>query len=168
MDQRANTPSHLDDRHLGRLDALEDELGDAVALVDLEVVVAEVEQQHAEQAPVVAVDDAGTDIDAVLDSWMYKGGRDGRWEGSVGDEHWRGEARRLRTQTAAGRDAAIAAIGDGELEARRDNLAGALGNDDVLRGVQVVAGRRGAATRGRACRGRVETHEELRGGHHGW
>lgn len=56
---------HLD--HLGRIDALDDELRDAVALGDAEVLVAVVEEQDLHLAPVVGVDDAGARLNGVLD-----------------------------------------------------------------------------------------------------
>lgn len=58
--------THLDDLHLGRGDPLEDELGDAVACLDLEVGIAQVEEEDAQHAPVVGVNHTGTNVDAVL------------------------------------------------------------------------------------------------------
>jgi hypothetical protein len=55
---------HLDD--IGRVDALEDELGNAVALLDLVVRLGVVEEQHLHLAAVVGVDDARARVDEVL------------------------------------------------------------------------------------------------------
>lgn len=52
--------------HLGGDDALEDELRDAVALLDLVVGVGVVEQQHLDLAAVVGVNDARASVDEVL------------------------------------------------------------------------------------------------------
>lgn len=54
----------LDD--VGGHDALQDELRDAVAVLDLVVGVGVVEEQHLDLAAVVGVDDAGARVDEVL------------------------------------------------------------------------------------------------------
>lgn len=54
----------LDD--VGRDDALEDELGDAVAFLDLVVGLGVVEEEHLDLAAVVGVDDARARVDEVL------------------------------------------------------------------------------------------------------
>lgn len=56
----------LDLDHGRRVDALDDELGDAVALLHLVVGLAVVEQQHLDVAAVVGVDDARARVDEVL------------------------------------------------------------------------------------------------------
>jgi len=48
-------------------DALEDELCDPVPCGHLEILVAQVEQDHTDVAPVVGVDDACPDVDALLE-----------------------------------------------------------------------------------------------------
>lgn len=60
--------------HVGGVDALDDELGDAVALADRKVGVAVVEQQHFHLAPVVGVDDARARVDEVLGGQAGAGG----------------------------------------------------------------------------------------------
>lgn len=55
---------HLD--NLGRVDALNDELGDAVTLLDLEVGVGVVEQQDLDLTAVVGINDAGAGVDEVF------------------------------------------------------------------------------------------------------
>ena len=52
--------------NLGGVDALNDELRDAVALLDLEVGVGMVEEQNLDGAAVVGVDHAGARVDEVL------------------------------------------------------------------------------------------------------
>lgn len=56
------------------VDALNDELGDAVADLDLKVGVAVVEEQHLDGAPVVGVNDAGARVDEVVDGEAGAGG----------------------------------------------------------------------------------------------
>lgn len=56
----------LDFDHLGGVDALEDELGNAVAFLDGEVDVAVVEQEYLDLSAVVGVDDARSGVDKVL------------------------------------------------------------------------------------------------------
>lgn len=56
----------LDLDNLGGVDALEDELGDAVALLDLKVGLAVVEEKNLYLASVVGVNDTGARVDEVL------------------------------------------------------------------------------------------------------
>lgn len=62
----------LDD--LGGVYALDDELGDALALLDLEVGVGVVKEQHLDLAAVVGVDDARARVDEVLGCQAGPGG----------------------------------------------------------------------------------------------
>lgn len=55
---------HLDD--LGGIDALQDKLRDAVALLDLKVGLGMVEEQHLDFAAVVGIDDASAGVNEVL------------------------------------------------------------------------------------------------------
>lgn len=59
---------------LGRVDALDDELGHAVALCHGEVSVGMVEQEHLDLAPVVGVDDASARVDEVFGGEAATGG----------------------------------------------------------------------------------------------
>ena len=64
----------LDLRNLRRGDALEDELSDAVTLLHLEVLLAVVEQDDADVAAVIVVDDARAGVDEVLPRESGPGG----------------------------------------------------------------------------------------------
>lgn len=55
---------HLD--NLGGIDALENQLCDAVALLDLKVGLSVVEQENLDFAAVVGIDDTGASVDEVL------------------------------------------------------------------------------------------------------
>jgi hypothetical protein len=55
---------YLDD--FGGEDALQDELGDTVALLDLEVGLGVVEEEHLDLASVISVNDAGASVNEVL------------------------------------------------------------------------------------------------------
>jgi hypothetical protein len=57
-----------DNDYIRRMDALDDQLGDAIAFFDREVGVAEVEQNHLDFASIVDINDSSTYIDAVLGS----------------------------------------------------------------------------------------------------
>lgn len=63
---------HLD--HVGGDDALEHQLGDAVALLDLVVGLGVVEEQHLDLPAVVGVDDARARVDEVLGREAGAGG----------------------------------------------------------------------------------------------
>lgn len=120
----------LDD--VGHRDPLQDELGDAVADVDLELAIAKIEEDDADLAAVIGVDDAGADVDAVLD----------------------GEA-------GARGDAAVAAGRDAQAQPRLDDGAAARRHGGGLRGVQVQPrGVRRAA--GRQLRARPGQHDVQR------
>lgn len=63
---------HLE--HLGRVDPLNDQLRNPVALLHLKVGLAVVEQQDLDGSPVVGVDDAGARVDEVLGGEAGAGG----------------------------------------------------------------------------------------------
>ena len=56
----------LDNGHISHDALLDDELGDAVVLLDLEVGVGQVGQDDADRAAVVGIDNAGEGVNAVL------------------------------------------------------------------------------------------------------
>ncbi|KAG5916949.1 hypothetical protein E4U53_004248 [Claviceps sorghi] len=55
---------HLD--HLGRVDALDNQLRHPVPFLDLKIPLGVVEEQHLDVSPVVCVDDAGARVDEVF------------------------------------------------------------------------------------------------------
>lgn len=64
----------LNPHSLGRDDALQDELRDAVASLDLVVGLSVVEEDHADSTSVISVDDAGARVDEVFRGETRAGG----------------------------------------------------------------------------------------------
>lgn len=155
----------LDLLDLGRHDALQHELRDAVALLDGVVGVGVVEQQHLDLAAVVGVDDARARVDEVL-----RGEAGARRDAAVCEKLSAcavaiepGVQRKvgLRKRTGTGRD--------GNTDVSIDEDLAARGHRRVLGGVEVVAGGEGAAPRGQASRGGqlldLQRGDLLGGGH---
>jgi hypothetical protein len=74
--------THLDHFYFGRLDPFQDELSNSITGLDLKVFTPEVEEDHAQEASVIGVDDACSRIDSMFK--CYSGKRSRRRE--VGDE----------------------------------------------------------------------------------
>jgi hypothetical protein len=72
-----------DDDDVRGVDALEHELGDAIAGLDGEVGVAEVEEDDLDGPAVVGVDDAGAHVDAVLGREAGAGGYAAVWRRNI-------------------------------------------------------------------------------------
>lgn len=105
--------------HFGRIDPLQHQLRDAIALFHLVVLVGEIEQQHFQRSAVVGVDDPGARVDEVL-----------------------------RCQPGPGRHPAVGALGhrDGQVGLHQRLASG--GDHGVVRRVQVVARRKRRAAGG--------------------
>ena len=133
--------------NLRRGDALEDELSDAVTLLHLEVLLAVVEQDDADVAAVIVVDDARAGVDEVLPRESGPGGdaRVGVLRGRM--VPWMSvDAAEQKTKKAKRR--VRAHLGDGDGEVGLDEFLAAGGHYVVVSGREIVSRRAIAAAHG--------------------